>query len=146
MIRAIIFDFNRTLYDPTDNLLIEGSLDVLNRLSSHKRLALITTRVIGRQDVIKDLGIMHFFNAIIFTFNKSTKDFMDCCIGLDVSPEEVIVVGDRISEEILIGNQLGMYTVFFSKSTVSQSSSRSERPKRRINSLKKLIGIVEELG
>jgi len=115
----IIFDYNRTIYDPEKLELYDGVYDLLNRLSQEHKLYLVSKNEPGRGNIITELGIGDFFNEIIFVDNKTTTDFQKL-VGADTN---VVVVGDRVKGEIKIGNMLGYKTVW-----VRQGKFKHELP------------------
>lgn len=139
--KAIIFDFNRTLYNPETDKLINGCLIVLKFFSQNKKLALITTETGDRQNKIGQLGIDKFFKIILPTREKTKKDFLKCCQFLGVKPKDVMVVGDRVRGEIAIGNKLGMFTVQFKNGKFAKELPENgfEIPKLIIKDLRELL-------
>lgn len=139
--KVIIFDFNRTLYDPDMGSLIAGCLEVLEALSHKYRLVLITTETGSRGKLIYDLGLRQFFQKVVMASSKSKEVFLNCCKELGVSPDEVMVVGDRVRGEIAIGNELGMFTVQFQNGPFAKElpEDESERPKIIIKKLEELL-------
>mgnify|MGYP001606459234 CR=1 FL=1 len=70
--RIIIFDFNRTLYDPELSILLPGARFVLNILRRRGLIMYLVSRASPlRQDLISGLGISRYFKKIIITKNKS---------------------------------------------------------------------------
>lgn len=145
--KAIIFDFNRTLFDPEEGILISGSVEVLRKLAQNKKLALITTDLGKRDYLIKKLGIEQFFKKIIVTKYKNEQDFLVCCKALKVKPNQVIVVGDRVKGEIMIGNKLGMLTVQYLNGPFAKELPADiiEKPKIIIRRLEDLLQILTDL-
>ncbi|MBI4036598.1 HAD family hydrolase [Candidatus Daviesbacteria bacterium] len=139
--KAIIFDFNRTLFDPESDKLIDGCKDVLRALSKDRTLVLISNAADSREDLIHKLGIGDFFKKIILTKQKNKNDFISICQSLSISPSEVMVVGDRVKGEISIGNSLGMTTVQFLNGIFANElpSDEMEKPKIIITNLKELL-------
>lgn len=111
MLKALIFDFNRTLYDPENLTLFPGVLEVLSELSKELTLGLITTYNPDRNnELFVKLKINDFFNLIKIVEEKNKQVFLDFCNQWSLSPTEVGVVGDLADDEIAIGKSLGMTT------------------------------------
>ena len=103
----IIFDYNRTIFDPdTDNLYL-GVLELLKKLSSKYELFLISRNEPTRKKRLEELNIKNYFQKILFVNEKSKQVFEE----IAGNTKKVIVVGDSISDEIKIGNQLGLTTI-----------------------------------
>lgn len=124
MAELVVFDWKRTLYDPERKVLIEGSLSVLQHLGiKGLRMYLVGKDSGGDMlDEVRRLGVSAFFQAIHFVKESKTDDDIGQFINPD-SPEEAVVVGDRVRSEITVGNRLGATTVW-----VEQGRFASEQP------------------
>lgn len=146
-VKAIIFDFNRTLFDPEKNKLMNGCLSTLEVLSKTQKLALITNKAEFRQNLIEELRIKKFFQKIVMTSHKNELDFLKCCLTLGVKLEETVMVGDRVKGEIAIANKLGMFTIQFlnGKFASELPNNALEQPKVIITKLRELLKIIPKL-
>jgi len=62
MPKTIIFDFNRTIFDPPSNRLMPGVIPVLKKLVSNGHaLHLISSAQPNRRQLINSLGIAKYF-------------------------------------------------------------------------------------
>jgi FMN phosphatase YigB (HAD superfamily) len=104
----ILFDYNRTLFDPEARALYEGVPQLLEDLSVRNDLFLVSRNEPGRASAFSALGISRYFKKTIFADDKSAELFRELC----GESADVFVVGDRVREEISIGNQLGWKTVW----------------------------------
>ena len=103
----IIFDYNRTIFDPDTDNLYPGVLNLLQKLSEKYELFLISRNEPLRKKRLEELTIKNYFKKILFV-DKKTKQIFEEIVG---DANSVIVVGDSISDEIKIGNQLGLTTI-----------------------------------
>ncbi len=103
----IIFDYNRTIYNPEQSELYAGVFDLLKSISEIHQLYLITQAEDSRHSEIQGLGIDSFFKEILYVDEKR-KEHFEKVGGI----EKAIVVGDRISGEITLGNQLNHITIW----------------------------------
>ncbi|MCL5427780.1 MAG: HAD hydrolase-like protein [Candidatus Marsarchaeota archaeon] len=116
MIRGVIFDFNRTLYDPDSRQLAEGALQLLGRLRSRGyAMCLISKKSAeDRRGHIASLGIgVYFKRILVIEGSKQEAHFSECMDAMALPSREIAVVGDRIREEIALGNRMGMRTVWY---------------------------------
>lgn len=128
MKKIIIFDFNRTLYDPDNNCLIYGARFVLRTLIRRGFLLyLVSRREKSRKELIENLGLEKYFSQVVIAKEKSKKDFQRITTGVAINLNLSFVVGDRVREEICIGNSLGMRTVW-----VMAGKFAHEKPKKKI--------------
>jgi len=109
----IIFDFNRTLYEPENKATFRGVREFLDDYSKVYTLALIGKGDEKRKFLIEKLDIEKYFMNLILTEEKEACDFLKCLKELNYSKEKTWSVGDRIKKEILISNKLGLKTIWF---------------------------------
>jgi len=147
MSKGIIFDFNRTIYDPDTNRLTEGAMDLLDCL--HKKgynLSLISKKTRpDRREQISRLGLDKYFHLIlVIEGGKTEQDFQKCIKEMALSSEDVTVVGDRVKSEIYIGNKLGMTTVWFRSGKFMHSSpeNKLQEPDHIITELAETIKYI----
>ena len=139
---GVIFDFNRTIYDPEQGRLFRDALPCLQALYVKGPLGLITTKTKGRNKTLfTKLGVIDYFAHIQITSQKKEADFQLLCRKFQLPPSRVYVIGDRLDEEIAIGNQLGMPTVWIYRGS-HQAKSRNIRPSFVISSLEELDLLV----
>lgn len=117
MIKGIIFDFNRTIYDPDIPGLTIGSTNLLEKLinDGYKMCLISKASSIERKDEISKLGLDKYFIDIqvIVDGHKTEENFERCIQIMSLKPDEIAVVGDRIKKEIYLGNLFGMTTVWY---------------------------------
>ncbi len=115
MIKAAIFDFNRTVYDPENDVLSDGVLNILQKfLDSGLKMCLLSKKSReDRRQQISNLGLDKYFVDIQVIDEKNINHFKQCLDKMNVLPEEVIVIGDQVRKEIKLGNEIGMTTVWY---------------------------------
>ena len=109
----IIFDYNRTIFDPDSNTLYPGTRDVLHQLSSTCELFLVSMNDPERRSAIEAFNIERYFKKVFFV-NKKSRSLFQKIAGVDIHTT-IVVVGDSIRNEISIGNRLGYATVRFKR-------------------------------
>ncbi|MFA7315761.1 MAG: HAD hydrolase-like protein [Candidatus Paceibacterota bacterium] len=136
----IIFDYNRTLFDPETNDLYLGVLELLQKLSKTYELFLISRNEPVRKMRLEAFNIKNYFQQILFVDEKSEQIFKK----IGGSTKKVIVVGDSISDEIKIGNQLGFITVRIKKGKFASEvpKTKDEIAKFNITDLRDLESII----
>jgi putative hydrolase of the HAD superfamily len=144
MKKLVVFDFNRTLFDPDQGRLIDGALELLEKLKTAGHfLILLGKAPRGRGELIKELGIEKYFNKIILKDEKTIEDFKTA--KKLVPPDSyAYAVGDRIKKEILLANLAGFKTIWFKNGryAVEEPSTEDEQPWMTINSLNELYNLV----
>ncbi len=142
MNKLIIFDFNRTLYNPQTGALFPEVLSCLNSLNQMATLGIITTTSPGRdRNLFRRLGILPYFRFIKIIKQKNISNFRFICSEFNSSPENSYIVGDRLDEEIAFGNQLGFKTIWLCHSKNQLTDKYC--PRYTIRSLSELSDIIE---
>lgn len=120
MKKGIIFDFNRTLYDPDLDELVPGAKSVLKKLKERGYKLFLVSHGSYRKSLISELGVENYFDKIVISKEKSLEDFKEVTLNSNLTIKESFVVGDRVKGEIRIGNILGFNTVWLKKGLFAQ--------------------------
>jgi FMN phosphatase YigB (HAD superfamily) len=143
--KVIIWDFNGTIYNSSENALYKGAKKLLVKFSKKYKQALATTSfdIKGRMELIKSFGIWDYFDRVNITL-KSKKLFLDICKEFNCKAEEVYVVGDGYLKEIRIGNKLGMKTILIDRKGKSGWKDRlfKRRSWKKIDNVSELENIL----
>jgi len=167
LIRAVFFDFGDTLVaeeSATGKHLWEVTLkklpyldEVLTELKRRcYKLGVITNTVTSREEhvrmALRRIDVEKFFDVIVTSvdvgFNKpDERIFLTALKAVNVRPEEAVMVGNRVSADIVGGNRMGMKTILFkwNERYLNEITSPEEQPTRTINSLKELPQILTEI-
>ncbi len=151
MIEAVIFDYGRTLYDPSTGKLFPEADKVLSELANHQiRLGLVTIAVDtqSRRQELARFGIEEFFSSIEVVDLRKRKDFTVTLEALKTDPQQCVVIGDSLKREITEGNRIGAVTVWTRQRLFSSRQPRNdlERPKAVIDNLGELVPKIDELN
>ena len=152
MKKIIIFDFNRTIYNPEAGTLFPEVGKVMNSLLK-KEYQLFLLSHIGtsskkakeRKKIIYDLGLEKYFQEnIILTRNKSAEDFEKILAKSGVLAKSSFVVGDRVRKEIAFANTLGCRTIWLKKGrfAVETPRDKKEKPKHTVENLEEILEIL----
>jgi FMN phosphatase YigB (HAD superfamily) len=138
----IIFDYNRTIFDPETDNIYPGVIELLKKLSVYHKLFLVSRNEPERKKRFEDLHIKDYFQKIAFVNQKSTEVFKE----ISGDTKNVIVVGDSIADEIKIGNQLGYITVRLKKGMFAEKSptNKDEIATYNIHDMSELENIIRD--
>lgn len=133
----------RTLYDPERDMLIDGAKQVLSATCRNSTCYLISRNEGQRMQKVVELEITDYFKEIILVPEKNKEVF--CRLIQEHNPEAVFVVGDRIEDEISIGNSLGCKTVWFQNGKFANRlpEKSKDRPWKIITELPSLLKILK---
>ena len=147
MIKGIIFDFNRTVYDPETSELTKGVLGLLYRLVAQRyRLCLISKKTAeDRAEQISELGLDKYFVDIqVIEGNKTEQNFERCMQVMSLDASEIAVVGDRTREEIRLGKKFGMRTIWYKSGKFAAEIPRGpeEEPDYAVTRLEEMVELL----
>lgn len=167
MIRAVFFDLGDTLIAEEDiagRHLWEATLKRLPHLDKVLielkrkgfKLGIITNTVTSREEhvrkALRKINVEKYFGVIVTSVDvghekPDERIFMTALRALRVKPKEAVMVGNRVSADIVGGNRMGMKTILFkwNKRYPERITSPEEQPTRSIRSLKELPFILEEI-
>lgn len=143
--KAVIFDYNRTVFNPESGTLNQGVSELLVQLRGKGfKLFLISKGNEDRGKQIEELGLYDSFDHITVVQEKSSNDFQGC---LELCPPDTrfYVVGDRVKKEIRLGRELGMKTIWYKQGKFSNElpEEESEKPDYTISSFDEILKIIE---
>lgn len=146
MSKIIIFDFNRTIYDPEKQSLTPGIVDLLENLSQAEYgLHLVSMAADSRAELIKQLGIESFFTSITLCSQKTLKLFTEILDAASANPQHSYVVGDRVKKEIRLGNELGLRTIWFKNGRFAEEEPEHyfEQPTFTVSNINEIWSVVQ---
>ena len=148
MIKAIIFDFNRTIYDPEKNIIEKETIELFIFLRDNNiSLGLISTYKKNRINLINGYNLRDYFDEILFVEEKCKNDFIYIIKKLNSTKEQTLIVGDYLRDEIKIGNLLRIITVWYKRGKFSNLvPGKLEVSKFIISNLNELKGIITYLN
>ncbi len=119
MIKAIIFDWGRTLYDSDAGMLFPGVHALLSALSRRYALAVVslvtgdyTARVAERREILRHVGLDRFFSLLLFVPTNKDAAYAEALVTLGVQANEIAIVDDRARRGIAWGNRHGATTIW----------------------------------
>lgn len=104
---------------------IPGAIETLHILRQH-RLAIVANQPPETQSVLESLGIAHLFEEIIFdstvgVSKPSPAIYHYAARRLRAEPEELVMLGDRLDNDILPAQSLGMTTIWIRQRPVDET-------------------------
>ncbi len=136
MIKTIIFDWKRTLYDPDTKSLIDGVLDLLEFIKSKGvPMILIGKGADEMHEEVDRLEVRRYFKNIVFA--EGEKDINVFKGFVSTNPKETVFVGDRVRSELEIGNKLGATTIWVKQGRFADEEPQNgqQKPDYTVSSL-----------
>lgn len=146
--QAVQNDYERLL--GIGHYFVDGAPELLEALSGRYRLYIASNGTASVQDGrIKSAGIGKYFDAVFISehigFNKPSREFFEACFAQipGLRREECIMVGDRLSSDILGGKNAGIMTCLFDPKGLPDDPDIV--PDVRISSLGELPKLLEQM-
>jgi len=129
---------------------IDGAPELLEALFGKYRLYIVSNGTASVQEGrIKSAELARYFDGIFISeyigFEKPTREFFECCFARipNFEKRETVIVGDRLSSDILGGINAGISTVWFNPHGAAGSSEII--PDYEIRALAELPEIIEKI-
>lgn len=150
MLNGVIFDFNRTLYNPDNNALMPNAYDLLYELIDRGYgMALVARGDPDETEALLDnLDIRGFFRRVrCLEGEKTAAVFDQCAKEMKYHNYEIAVIGNSVRQEITLANRLGMYSVLFRNGihTGHTPKNEAEEPRVTIASLDQVLNYLHPI-
>jgi FMN phosphatase YigB (HAD superfamily) len=155
VIRGVFFDLGDTLVSEENFEPLPHVHEVLRSLKGRYKLAVICdTEESGDvvRKVMEKAKILEYFDLVVVSSEvgvtkPNEKIFRVALNNLNLQPDEVVMVGNRISRDIIGGNQLGMKTILikWNDRYKEEITNELEKPDFTIKALAELIPILNKL-
>ena len=152
MIKGVFFDFGDTLIKEGSVETLPNAHEVLEILADRYKLAIIcNTSVSGDRirETLRLAGIEKYFDLVVVSSEVNLRKpderiFRIALESLVLQPDEVVMIGNRISADILGGNRVGLKTVLikWNNRYPEKVTCELERPNHTIKSLRELLSII----
>jgi putative hydrolase of the HAD superfamily len=126
-----------------------GVIPTLLTLKERYRLGVISNGLAVKQwEKLIGLGIHHLFDTVATSeevgYDKPQKEiFLFAIEKLDLSPEECVMLGDRLDTDVLGGNLAGMRTVYLKRGKygVDKPGTKEQTPDFEIDDFTEIINL-----
>lgn len=147
-IKAIIFDWGRTLYDKENDKLFPETLEVVEYcFKKYKNLAIVSLAVDsdieGRFKQVDKNDLRKYFKLILFHSSDKDTMYRNALANLNFKPENVLVVDDR-TIRLQWPNFHGCQTIWLEKGnfSVEKPNTTTGFPGHTIHNLKEILEVI----
>ncbi|MEK7539335.1 MAG: HAD hydrolase-like protein [Patescibacteria group bacterium] len=143
MIKNIIIDFKRTIYNPDSDSLLEDALLGLN-LFREKGFYI---RLVGKGVEAEIISILKRFKIDSFFDDICISDDKEKFFNKVDEPSSWLVIGDRAHKEILFGGQLNMNTLWLKngKFSTEEPQVNQKKPDYIVSTWNEIIEIIKKI-
>ena len=130
--------------------LYPNAKEILQRLSISHKLGVIANQDFGTEQRLTEFGIRQYFDLVIASAEEGVAkpDLRIFKIALDrakCKPEEAVMVGDRLDNDIIPANKIGMKTVWIKQGfgSYAEPNSKEQQPDFAVNNLSELFQVFK---
>ena len=131
-------------------ILYPDAKEVLQKLRQKYKLGIIANQDYGTEKRLIDFGIRQYIDLVIASAEEGVEKpdlriFQLALDRADCKPEEAVMVGDRLDNDIIPANKIGMTTVWIKQGFggLAEPKSKDEQPDYTVDNLNKLLSIFE---
>jgi len=143
------YGLKKAPWNSNDEFVYPEAENCLNELSKHYKIGIIANQNFGSKERLDKLGLLKYIDLVIASAEEGvTKpDLRIFQIALDranCKPEKALMVGDRIDNDIVPANKIGMKTIWIKQGfgKYCEPKTEIEQPDYTVESLNELISIL----
>lgn len=140
------FGLTKTPWHKEDERLYPDAEECLSRLHRHYKIGIIANQSYGSKERLRRFGILEYIDLIVASAEEGVakpdrRIFERALERAGCKPEEAVMVGDRLDNDIVPVNGIGMFTVWIRQGDWKDACPReeSEQPDRVVDSLRELF-------
>lgn len=116
-VKAIIFDWGRTLWDNENSVLFSDSKDTLEYLKQKGyRLAVLSISpqesFEQKYEIIKNSGLFYYFDIVLVSTKKEKEEIDRINKVWGFEYKDIAIVGDQVKREVAIANRLALISIW----------------------------------
>ena len=129
-------------WNSDDEFVYPETENCLGELSKHYRIGIIANQNLGSEERLEKLGLLKHIDLVIASAEEGVakpdlRVFQIALARADCKPEEAVMVGDRLDNDIIPANKIGMTTVWIKQGFGSYAEPKTveEQPDYIVNNL-----------
>lgn len=143
------YGLTKAPWNSDDEFVYPEAENCLCELSEHYKIGIIANQNLGSEERLEKLGLLKYIDLVIASAEEgvSKPDLRIFQIALDranCKPEKALMVGDRIDNDIVPANKIGMKTIWIKQGfgKYCEPKTEIEQPDYTVESLNELISIL----
>lgn len=125
------YGLTKAPWNSDDEFVYPEAENCLSELSKHYKIGIIANQNLGSEERLERLGLLKYIDLVIASAEEGVAkpDLRIFQIALDranCKPDDAIMVGDRLDNDIIPANKIGMKTVW-----IKQGFSKYSSPKEK---------------
>ena len=135
-------------WSPLYEELYPDTMECLRILKKKYKLGIIANQIPGAEKRLEEMGIRRYFDVIVSSAEEGVakpdpRIFHIALIRASCTPEQAVMIGDRIDNDIVPAKQMGMKTVWIRQGVGRYWNIQGdcETPGYEVNNLSELLSI-----
>lgn len=144
------FDLKPTPWNSDDEVVYPEAKDCLRSISKRYKIGIIANQNPGSKERLERIGLLKYIDLVIASAEEGVakpdlRIFQIALERANCNPEESVMVGDRIDNDIIPANRIGITTVWIRQGFggLAKPKNAVETPDYIINNLNELFEIIE---
>ena len=144
-----VYGLIKAPWNSEDEIIFPEAENVLRGLSKRYKIGIIANQELGTEQRLEKIGLHKYIDLIIASAEEGVAkpDLRIFQIALDranCKPEEAVMVGDRLDNDIIPANKIGMITMWIKQGfgAFSEPNKAIEQPDYTINNLNELLNLL----
>lgn len=144
------FGLKPTPWNSDDEVVYPEAKECLRSISKRYKIGIIANQNPGSKERLERIGLLKYIDLVIASAEEGVakpdlRIFQIALERANCNPEESVMVGDRVDNDIIPANKIGMKTVWIRQGFggLAKPQAAVETPDYTINNLSELFEILE---
>ena len=136
-------------WNSDDEFVYPDAEKCLRKLSKKYKIGIIANQVFGSEERLAKIGLLKYINLVVASAEEGVakpdlRIFEIALSKTDCKAEEAVMVGDRLDNDIVPANKIGMTTVWIKQGFGGYAELKEieEHPDYTINNLNELLNLL----
>lgn len=139
---------NRAPWNSDDEIVYPEAEECLRELSKRYKIGIIANQNPGSRERLEKMGLLKYIDLVVASAEEGVakpdlRIFRIALERADCKPEEAVMVGDRIDNDIIPAKKIGMKTVWIKQGfgKYHKPNSAEDKPDQTINTLNEVTDL-----
>lgn len=144
------YGLNKVTWNSDDEFVYPEAENCLSELSKHYKIGIIANQNFGSQERLDKLGLLKYIDLVIASAEEGVakpdlRIFEIALSKADCKAEESVMVGNRLDNDIVPANKIGMKTVWIKQGLggLSTPMTQEEQPNYTVSNLSELCALED---
>ena len=143
------YGLTKAPWNSDDEFVYPEAENCLCELSKHYKIGIIANQNLGSEERLEKLGLLKYIDLVIASAEEGVakpdlRIFQIALGRANCKPEKALMVGDRIDNDIVPANKIGMKTIWIKQGfgKYCEPKTEKEQPDYTVKNLNELISIL----